>query len=525
MEALSQQDIHRAMTLLPQARVANPTVAEILKDFILFNSQVSLLFSVIQPTFLSLTEDMLKEFLTKRQVSDMDEHVLFHRVLDWAIHQICSDIVPMTRIAGETLYVIESFRRQQVPQYSIHRYGTVDLNGRVAIPVSLIRKQIQSIIPLVRFEHVQQEFLNQWMDQALISDRDVKRVNTRPCRMLRYDFVSSDNLSPTSFMYANSVWCIDVTSTDNELLLHLTRQGNEAIDSHVSLQVQQDHISAIVSWPIGTHRTFVHALPRNMTCNASLSICMDENYDCFIQAKLVELQQSEQAISMMNFTLPQILDHREQFVHLDNMYRTSHHLDRQFFEDPLFPIWLRDKKQKWSQQRTSRKHEPEKERYCLCRAEWDDNETDMIQCDMCQVWYHFACVGINPQDGTITESYFCPLCDRKRGNTEKHKKWTKEQDQKLLVLCSKKNKNWPAIASSLGRTSKQCRDRWMDHVDPSINRSEWTAQEDELIMKLKEEIGNAWCKMTDKIKGRSANMIRNRYRSLMNGRKSNTLKS
>ena len=31
--------------------------------------------------------------------------------------------------------------------------------------------------------------------------------------------------------------------------------------------------------------------------------------------------------------------------------------------------------------------------YCLCRT---TDENNMIGCDKCEEWYHFACVGIDP---------------------------------------------------------------------------------------------------------------------------------
>jgi hypothetical protein len=539
IEALSQHDIIRAITLIPQARLANPAVADVLKEFVLHNSEASALFSIIQPSFLHLTEDMLKEFLCKRELSDLDEDVLFQRVMDWAVHRVCCDVVPMHRIAGETLYLIEYFRRGHVPIYSAHRYGTVDLAGRVAIPASLIRRHISPLLGFIRFEHVSQELVNKLSSQALINDREIRRVSPRPPRMLRHDFVMSDRLSPTSFGYANGVWCVDMNIQNDQLSLFISHQASTQIDSVITLKLPNEHISARIAWQSGVHRHFLHSLPRSHPCvNASLYIHIDDtaNHKRFIDNSIQELQCSEHALSLINFshncmipsqellsvdnrdTQEQILGKRK----LDDMYRESLHLDRLFFEDTHFGVWLRDKKIKWADQRKNRRHEPEKERYCLCRAEWDDNDTDMIQCDLCHVWYHFACLGMDPTESENIETYLCPLCQRKNKSPtphEKHKKWSQEQDQKLLSLCTKKaNKNWPNIAHVLGRTPKQCRDRWMDHVDPSINRSEWTVEEDRLILKLKGEMGTAWCKMTDHIKGRSANMIRNRYRSIVNGR-------
>jgi hypothetical protein len=32
------------------------------------------------------------------------------------------------------------------------------------------------------------------------------------------------------------------------------------------------------------------------------------------------------------------------------------------------------------------------------------------------------------------------------------------------------------------RTAKQCRERWVNHLDPSINKSKWTAEEKAILL-------------------------------------------
>lgn len=41
---------------------------------------------------------------------------------------------------------------------------------------------------------------------------------------------------------------------------------------------------------------------------------------------------------------------------------------------------------------------------------------------------------------------------------------------------------WSSVASMLpGRLGKQCRERWFNHLDPSVKKSEWTSREDEVL--------------------------------------------
>ena len=53
-------------------------------------------------------------------------------------------------------------------------------------------------------------------------------------------------------------------------------------------------------------------------------------------------------------------------------------------------------------------------------------------------------------------------------------------------------KKWSQIAAQLpGRTGKQCRERWHNHLNPDINKSKkWTEEEDRIILESHLLIGN-----------------------------------
>lgn len=41
---------------------------------------------------------------------------------------------------------------------------------------------------------------------------------------------------------------------------------------------------------------------------------------------------------------------------------------------------------------------------------------------------------------------------------------------------------WSRVAVLLpGRLGKQCRERWFNHLDPSVKKTEWTPHEDEVL--------------------------------------------
>ncbi|KAI8362729.1 hypothetical protein EDC96DRAFT_482701 [Choanephora cucurbitarum] len=93
--------------------------------------------------------------------------------------------------------------------------------------------------------------------------------------------------------------------------------------------------------------------------------------------------------------------------------------------------------------------------------------------------------------------------------------WTEDEDQLLREGVSKFPNQWSKIADMLpGRTDDQCAKRWRESLDPSIDRSEWTAMEDNLLLEKYEEYGSQWQKIAFFFDGRPGLHCRNRWRKL-----------
>ena len=76
-------------------------------------------------------------------------------------------------------------------------------------------------------------------------------------------------------------------------------------------------------------------------------------------------------------------------------------------------------------------------------------------------------------------------------------------------------KNWTIIANEIdGRTAKQCRERWCNHLDPSIIKGNWTEEEDALILQRQKEMGNKWSKISKMLLGRTENAVKVRWKAL-----------
>lgn len=53
-----------------------------------------------------------------------------------------------------------------------------------------------------------------------------------------------------------------------------------------------------------------------------------------------------------------------------------------------------------------------------------------------------------------------------------------------------------------GKTPKKCRERYNNHLNPSINRDDWNPPEEALLLQLQREVGNRWAEISRKLPGR-----------------------
>lgn len=96
--------------------------------------------------------------------------------------------------------------------------------------------------------------------------------------------------------------------------------------------------------------------------------------------------------------------------------------------------------------------------------------------------------------------------------------WTPEEDALLREQIQKLGGpgNWTAIAEALpGRSSKSCRLRWCNQLNPMVKRGPFTEDEDRAILVAHAIHGNKWAVISRSIPGRTDNQVKNRFNSTL----------
>jgi hypothetical protein len=94
-------------------------------------------------------------------------------------------------------------------------------------------------------------------------------------------------------------------------------------------------------------------------------------------------------------------------------------------------------------------------------------------------------------------------------------RWMDEEDRTLIYLVSQGHKNWGQVAHHMpGRTSKQCRERWNNYLDPTLVHTHFTAEEDITLVQLQKTLGNKWAAIAKLMPGRTENAVKLRFNAI-----------
>jgi len=100
--------------------------------------------------------------------------------------------------------------------------------------------------------------------------------------------------------------------------------------------------------------------------------------------------------------------------------------------------------------------------------------------------------------------------------------WTKYDDDYILNMVSEVVGfgKWAEIAKQglPNRTPNQIRDRYINVLDPSKEKAPWTTEEDRILLELQSSMGNKWAEFRQVLTGRTSSDIKNRYYNQMRAR-------
>lgn len=112
----------------------------------------------------------------------------------------------------------------------------------------------------------------------------------------------------------------------------------------------------------------------------------------------------------------------------------------------------------------------------------------------------------------------------KKPSTNSVGNWTPHEDEIILRYVYEKGKSdehmmWGNLSETLnGRSGKSCRERWFNHLDPKIKRTEWSQEEQWVLFILRNQSSEKWSLISKKLMGRTDNAVKNYWNSRLKKR-------
>ena len=114
----------------------------------------------------------------------------------------------------------------------------------------------------------------------------------------------------------------------------------------------------------------------------------------------------------------------------------------------------------------------------------------------------------------VIGSGFGGFCAENSGSTGSG--WNEERDSKLTKLVrSRGAKDWSRVATAIGMPETSCMERWEKVLKPTLKKGAWSAEEDEVLVSAVKDAGTAdktkWSQVAELLPGRIGKQCRERW--------------
>ena len=99
--------------------------------------------------------------------------------------------------------------------------------------------------------------------------------------------------------------------------------------------------------------------------------------------------------------------------------------------------------------------------------------------------------------------------------SKSHISFSKADDEQLRKFVALYGENWGKIAEKMGKSPRQCRERYISYLDPNLVNGPWTPEEDEKLRQSVKKFGTKWVTLTKIFPGRSDNNLKNRWHTYL----------